>query len=287
MGAPEDRQRALAPEGPDGSEPITSHAICLVVSYDGTDFAGFARQPDQRTVQGALETAIATMNGESVQTRGAGRTDAGVHALAQRVAFDPAREIPAQGWVRGLNAVLPPDLVTLDADVRPRGYNPRFDAVDKTYRYLFQVREHRDPLLRERAWWIGANKQGREGGLDVAAMRAAAAAWIGTHDFRAFRAADDEREQTTRTLHRIDILERWSGHPELLAVEVTGSAFMKNMVRILAGTLLEAGRGRLSAAEAAALLGPEARREMAGSTAPAHGLTLVEVRLGRAGATGA
>jgi tRNA pseudouridine38-40 synthase len=256
---------------------MIDHSILLTVSYDGADFAGFARQPSQRTVQGEIETAIAAMNGEAVLTRGAGRTDAGVHAIGQRVAFDPSRDIAPIGWVRGLNASLPEDVVVLDAEVRVRGYDPRFDAVDKTYRYVLQVREHRDPLMRGRAWWIGASKQRREGGLDVDAMRAATANWIGTHDFRAFRSADDTRENTMRTILAIEI--RADG--DLVAIEVTGTAFMHNMVRILVGTLVEVGRGKLSIDDAAALIGPGAARANAGPTAPAHGLTLVEVRLGR------
>jgi tRNA pseudouridine38-40 synthase len=257
------------------------HAICLVVTYDGEAFAGFARQPEQRTVQGELERAIGEMNGAPVDTRGAGRTDAGVHAIGQRVAFDPERTIPPTGWVAGLNRTLPPDLAVTGADLRVRGYNPRFDAVDKTYRYVLQIAEHRDPLWRGRAWLIAPSRQHRDGGLDLAAMRDAAGRLVGTHDFRAFRAADDDREMTTRTILRIDLIERWAGEPTLVAIEVTGTAFMKNMVRIVVGTLLEVGRGKKTPDQVAALLGPEGRREDGGSTAPAHGLTLVEVRLGR------
>ena len=261
--------------------PAVDHAICLVVSYDGGDFAGYARQPEQRTVQSELEAAIATMNGEPTRARSAGRTDAGVHALAQRVAFDPLREIAPMGWVRGLNAELPDDMVVLDADVRARGYDPRFDAVDKTYRYLLQLRAHRDPLMRKRAWWLGDSRQKRDGGLELDAMRAAAASWIGTHDFRAFRGPGDDRENTMRTILSIEMREAWAGDASLVAIEVTGTAFMKNMVRILVGTLVEVGRGKMSSTEATALLAPATLRAEAGPTAPAHGLTLVHVRLGR------
>ena len=259
------------------------HAINLVVGYDGTGFCGFVRQPRERTVQGVLERCIAEMNGEHVDTKVAGRTDAGVHALGQAVAFDPGRAISPAGWVRGLNAALDDDVVVLSAEVRPRGYNPRFDSVGKTYRYLLQLSPHRDPLWRNRAWWLPASRQRRTeaGGLDLDAMREAASRWIGTHDFHAFRQADDDRVQTHRRMDRIDLIERWANEPSLLAVEVEGSAFMKNMVRIMVGTLVEVGRGKMTADEAQALLGPNGRREDAGTTAPAHGLTLVEVHLGR------
>lgn len=263
------------------------YAVCLVVGYDGEDFAGFVRQPGQRTAQGELERVIEIMNGVPVLTRPAARTDSGVHAVGQRVAFDPAREIDEAGWIRGLNAKLPPDLVVLEASRHERGYNPRYDATGKTYRYLLQLRDQRDPLWRRRAWWLPKSRQLREGGLDVAAMRAAAARLTGTHDFRIFRAADDERERTIRTMSSIDILEGWGGEPSLIAIEVSGNAFMKNMVRILVGTLADVGRGRLTPEKMDALLAPGAERRDAGMTAPAHGLTLVEVRVGRAALTSA
>ncbi len=268
--------RPLDPTTPD-------HSILLIVSYDGGSFCGFARQPKDRTVQGVLERCIAEMNGEHVDTKGAGRTDAGVHAMGQAVSFDPSRTIAPAGWVRGLNAALDDDVVVLAAAVRPRGYNPRFDSVGKMYRYLLQLSLHRDPLWRGRAWWLPASRQRRteEGGLDLAAMREAASRWIGTHDFQAFRQADDDRVVTQRRMDRIELIEGWANEPSLIAVEVEGSAFMKNMVRIMVGTLVEVGRGKMTPDEAQALLGPNGRREDAGTTAPAHGLTLVEVHLGR------
>ena len=269
------------------SDAEPDHAIGLVVGYDGEDFAGFVRQPGQRTAQGELERAIEIMNGVPALTRPAARTDSGVHSVGQRVAFDPARDIDDAGWIRGLNAKLPPDLVVLEVSRHARGYNPRFDATGKTYRYLLQVRDHRDPLWRRRAWWLPKSRQLDEGGLDLAAMREAASRLTGTHDFRIFRAADDEREQTVRTMFSIDITEGWGGEPSLIAIEVSGNAFMKNMVRILVGTLAEVGRGKLAPEAMDALFLPTAQRSDAGMTAPAHGLTLVQVRVGRALATGA
>jgi tRNA pseudouridine38-40 synthase len=122
----------------------------------------------------------------------------------------------------------------------------------------------------------------RRGPLDLAAMRAAAAQLVGTHDFKAFRAADDEREMTVRTLHAFEVSEAYQGNPELIALVVNGSAFMKNMVRILTGTLVEVGMARMTPSAVSALLAPDAQRSAAGPTAPAHGLTLVSMVLGRA-----
>ncbi|MFN9812120.1 MAG: tRNA pseudouridine(38-40) synthase TruA [Deltaproteobacteria bacterium] len=263
-----------------------AQGIRLVVAYDGTDFHGWARQPSTRTVQGTLEDAVASMAGHPVVCRGAGRTDRGVHAMGHVVAFDSVREIPPHGWLRGLNQALPDDLSVRAAERAPPGYDPRFDAIDKTYRYVLLVDDERDPLLRHRAWRLPPrlrNPSARTAvdALDVQAMRAAATRLLGTHDFRAFRAADDQREQTVRTLHALEISCAWANDPRQLAITVRGSAFMKNMVRILTGTLLEVGRGRFSEECVASLLGPDARRQDAGPTAPPEGLTLVEVRLGR------
>ena len=250
--------------------------MCLTVAYDGSLFHGFQRQPGQRTVQGSLESAIATMAGHPVSVRGAGRTDAGVHALGQVVAFDTDRTIGERGWQLGLNARLPDDVRVHAARSCAVAYNPRFDALAKTYRYVVQLGERKNPLLRHQVWHLG-----KYGELDLAAVRDACAPLIGTHDFRAFRAADDKRESTQRTLYSIDLLEGFAGDPSLLAFEVRGTAFMKNMVRILVGTLVDVGRGRLCVEDIPNLLGPNAKRERAGITAPASGLCLVCIELGR------
>lgn len=250
---------------------MADHAVLLTVAYDGTAFAGWQRQPGQRTVQGVLENAIAAMDARPATTRAASRTDAGVHARGQRVAFDPERDIPLHGWVRGLNGNLPDDVAVRAAAHRPVGYQPRFDAVGKHYRYLVHTNEVRDPLLRHRVWHVGR-------ALDLAAMRAAAPVLVGQHDFVAFRGAGDERENTVRTLTRVEVTEV---EPGLVAIDVEGTAFLKNMVRILAGTLVEVGRGRFDRAHLEALLAPGRGRSEAGPTAPPQGLTLVDVRLGR------
>lgn len=262
------------------------HAILLTVAYDGTDFAGWARQPGQRTVQGTLEDAIATMNGAFAEVRGASRTDAGVHALGQVAAFDPARAIPLDGWLLGLNAALSlagaEDLVVREVKTAAPEYTPRFDSVDKLYRYLLCIDSIRDPLSRHRAWHLGKKVRGKElRPVDLDAMREGAAHLVGTHDFRAFRSADDRRDNATRTLTRLELLEGYGGDERIVAIEVVGNAFMKNMVRILTGTLVEVGIGVRDASSLPALLGPTVERSAAGVTAPAHGLTLVRVGLGR------
>jgi tRNA pseudouridine38-40 synthase len=245
--------------------------VLLKVAYDGTAFAGFAPQPGQRTVYGVLLDAVRTLDPSVERLRGASRTDAGVHARAQAVALDPSRAIPSKGWVLGVNAALPPDLAVRAARWVPRGYEPRANGRGKRYRYHVLVDGVRDPLLERTAWRVDA-------GFDAAAAEAELASIVGTHDFRAFRSAADPRVDTTRTLTRACLVTPLAEEPRLVAVEVEGNAFLHNMVRIIAGTAVDVGRGRLRPGAAARALVSGARTDL-GMTAPAHGLILDEVRL--------
>lgn len=266
------------------------HGVCVCVGYDGTGFHGWQAQPGLRTVQGAIEEAIDELGLEHSPVRGCSRTDAGVHALGQLASFSCTHEVPREGWTLGLNARLPEDVVVHDAAPCFRRYNPRFHAAHKRYRYLVRTGRHRDPLLRKRAWQLGL-KEGRkrvsadamhvEAFLDVEAMQQAAARFEGTHDFQAFRQSGDAREITTRTMSSVDVHPGWNGRADLVAIEVVGDSFLKNMVRIMAGTLVEVGQERRRPKDIDAMLGPEADRSLAGQTAPAHGLTLVGIELAR------
>ena len=263
----------------------------LTVAYDGTGFHGFQAQSGLRCVQSELAKVATSICRHDVEIRGASRTDAGVHAEGQLVAFDTDRELTPRRWVQAFNRYLPPDLAVTDVQPVEVGYQPRFDAQDKLYRYVFHVGVSRDPLWRHRAWHLGrqipfcfddvGEVRGARHDLDLAAMHRAAAALVGTHDFCAFRASSDTREDTRRTMLRIDLLENYQGNPYLLALEVEGTAFMKNMVRIMAGTLIAVGRGRLAADRLAELLVAGADRRALGDTAPPEGLTLIRVRTGR------
>lgn len=260
----------------------------LVVAYDGTHFAGWQRQPRDTTVQVVVEDAIEHLAGARCKVRGASRTDAGVHAHGQVAAFDSPREIAPHGWQRGLNSKLPPGVAVVRAEPCAVGYNPRYDALAKTYRYLLHLGPVRDPFLRGRAWHLGPRRSQPlrrrpakpEEWLDVDAMREAAGRLVGEHDFVAFKTAADPRPTTVRTLTRVEVFP-FAGRTDLLAIEIRGTAFMHNMVRILVGTLVEVGRKRRTPDELSALLGPRGRREDAGETAPPQGLYLVEVELGR------
>lgn len=261
----------------------------MIVTYDGRAFHGWQKQPGYRTVQGLLNESIRKLDPEASETRGASRTDAGVHARGQVVAFDPVRRLPPKGWRMQLNASLPDDLSVRAVEVCDVRYDPRFDALRKRYRYRMHVGESRDPLRNPMSWHIGPQLARSPRGpredvasyLDVDAMQRAADSLLGTHDFQAFRSADDDRENTVRTMFSIRVVAPFGGDEDGLAIEVEGNAFMKNMVRILAGTLFEVGRGKRSVESVAKLLGPAGRREDAGVTAPAHGLCLLSIELGR------
>jgi tRNA pseudouridine38-40 synthase len=216
-------------------------------------------------VQACLEEAFAAMVGAPVRVTGAGRTDAGVHAEGQVVSVQVEARIPAAGFLRGLNTHLPPDIAVRELADAPEDFDARRSARGKIYRYSIWNHVVRSPQRARWSWHYRA-------ALDTAAMREAAGALIGRHDFRAFRAADCERLSTVREMRSFSVLRDGA----LITCQVEGTAFLKNMVRIMVGTLVAAGRRELDAAGVAALLA-SGDRTQAGVTAPAHGLTLARV----------
>ncbi len=191
-----------------------------------------------------------------------------MHAHAQMVSFDPSRDIPCKGWVLGVNSALPADIAVRRAREVEPGFDPRAKSRGKRYRYRVMLDRVRDPLLDGRAWRLDPP-------FDLAAAAAEARALLGTHDFRAFRSSSDERIETRRTLTRVDLVH---DDGRTLEVIVEGSAFLHNMVRIIVGTLMDVGRGRLRAGAVARAL-ESGDRSVLGMTAPAHGLFLDEVFL--------
>lgn len=239
----------------------------LDIAYDGRRFAGWAAQPGQRTVQGELEAAIERIAGERVTLTVAGRTDAGVHATGQVASFEHERELP-EPFAERLNAVLAGDVSVLGAAATPEGFDARRDARSRTYRYRVLASPIRDPFEEGRAlWWRHP--------LDRAALDACARAVVGDHDFTAFTPTQTEHVLFERSVIRCS----WAAEDEraLLALEIEAPAFMRSMVRVLAGTMLEVGGGRRTPEDFRALLAG-APRERAGETAPAHGLYLAAVR---------
>ncbi len=270
--------------------------VRMVVAYDGSRFHGFQKQPDTRTVQGVLTDAVRRLDPSASETRGASRTDAGVHARGQVVAFDTSRALPPKGWRMQLNTSLPEDVSVREVVACEPGFEPRFDSVRKLYRYRVHVGESRDPLRDGQSMHLGPARARKdvmvrgervEDYLDLDAMREAARRLEGRHDFRAYRSADDARENSVRTLHAVRIPPPSTDEPDALALDFEGDAFMKNMVRILVGTLLEVGRGAMRPEAIDGTLGALATRALTGPTAPAHGLCLMRVELGRAAWVGA
>ena len=246
----------------------TRFGVLLSVRYDGTRFSGFARQPSARTVAGELDGAVKAIDPRASLVRGASRTDAGVHAFDQRVAFDTAMDIPSRGWVLALGRHLGDDVAVARASRVAPAYDPRAHALKKTYRYVVLQSPVRDPFYRDRACLVRDR-------LNHALMADEARALVGTHDFRAFRTSMDARAETVRTIFRADV---WLESTRILVIEVDGDRFLHRMVRIIAGTLIDVGRGRLAAG--ASRRGIESgQRGVLGTTAPACGLYLAAIDL--------
>lgn len=241
--------------------------IRLVVEYDGSQLHGWQRQHNAPTVQQHLEEALAKLLTHETQVVGASRTDAGVHARGQVASFRTERPIPLHGIRRGLNSMLPDAIAVRDASEVPDDFHPRFSATGKHYRYTLLARPERSPRYRAYAWHHPEP-------LNLPAMEAGARALIGEHDFSAFRAAGCTAHTTMR---RVDSIALTRVHPHLVEVDIRGNAFLRQMVRIIVGTLTEVGTGRRPPAQVAEILASKDRTK-AGITAPAHGLELMEVR---------
>ncbi len=238
----------------------------LVIEYDGRRFAGWAAQPDQRTVEGCLVAALATvLRRPPLRVRVAGRTDAGVSATGQVASVDVDGEVDPHRLLRGLNGVLPDDVVVRDLVIAADGFDARADARARAYEYRV-LPGVRSPLRRDRVLWVPQR-------LDVDLMREAAALTVGQHDFTAFTPTNTEHVFFDRTV--VDC--GWDRRDDELVFRVEADAFLRNMVRVLVGTMLQVGQGRWTLDRYAALL-EGTPRSAAGPTAPAHPLTLVAVR---------
>jgi len=236
----------------------------LEIEYDGTEFRGWARQPGQRTVQGELEAALATVLRAPVELTVAGRTDTGVHARGQVASFDLAAEPPAD-LVRRLNGVGPDDVAVTAAEVARDGFDARRDARARSYRYRLFARSAPNPFeLGHALWWPHR--------VDREALDACAAALVGTHDFTAFTPTQTDHVRFDRDIHAAS----WEQEGHILSFRITADAFMRNMVRALVGTQLEVASGRRTVESFTKLL-QGAPRSAGGETAPPHGLYLESV----------
>lgn len=241
----------------------------LILSYDGTDFAGWQVQPGTATIQGTLASAIGRLTGENVLPQGSGRTDAGVHALAQVVTFVTASTIPCSNFVIALNDLLPKSVRVLHVEEVPANFHARKSARQKTYRYRVYRGSICPPNLARYVWHYPYP-------LDEAAMQEAAKFVLGEHDFTSFAAVDPERGVEASSNVRRIFSSSFQREGEELVYTVEGSGFLHHMVRNLVGTFLLAGKGTWPAAQVKEILAAQ-NRSAAGATVPASGLWLVKV----------
>ena len=239
--------------------------ILLTIAYDGTNYSGWQVQPNGLAVQQVVEEALEQLLKEHVQVRSSGRTDAGVHARAMAAAFTTSRNLPLRAFVEGVNRFLPADIAIQDARIVPAEFKPITMAYAKHYRYTIINSSIRSPLDRQYSWQV------REP-LDLAAMEEAAGCFVGIHDFAAFRASNCVAKTTIRRIDSVHIARQDS----IITIDVTGGGFLKNMVRVMVGTLVDIGKGRFTPSDIDRLLQRGDRKE-AGSTAPACGLCLMRV----------
>ena len=263
----------------------------LTIAYDGTDFAGWQVQPNQRTVQEELERGIERLTGEPIRLMCAGRTDSGVHALGQVVSFSTTSTIPAEKWRPALQTKIPPDIVVLHAEEVTEDFHATYAARSKRYRYLILNSRVDNPFLRRFSWRLGYP-------LDVEAMNASVQCLKGTHDFRSFETNWPNKATSVRTVYDVAVrrieqrnlfdpvpllagprLEIPAESP-LVCLEIEANGFLYNMVRCIVGTAVNVGRGTWTVDAVQRALTSQSRIE-AGDTAPAEGLFLVHVNYDR------
>jgi tRNA pseudouridine38-40 synthase len=246
-----------------------SRNLLILIQFNGTGFSGWQEQDGPRTVQEDVRRAVETMVGHPVALSGSSRTDKGVHASALAANFKTDSTIPVEGFRRGLNATLSDDLAIVSVQEVEPDFDARHNAVAKTYRYRLLIGETRLPHHHWNTWYM-------RGDLDLEAMRDAAARLLGVHRFGAFRARGCTSHTAERRMYAIEVTGPEEGEAPVVVIAVTGNAFLRNMVRILAGTLVEVGEGRRTPESIDVALDSQDRPD-AGITAPPQGLTLETV----------
>lgn len=253
------------------TEQGTGQRILLTLGYDGTDYCGWQRQNHrqgaQRTVQQAVETALAALYGAEVQILGASRTDAGVHAQCQKATFwMPEATIPPERIYLALNSKLPPDIRAFHSAAVAADFHVIRDVQRKTYRYYIQPGEIQNPLRARYAYFV-------RGRLDAAAMKRAGDYLLGRHDFKAFCAANSGAVTTVREIYQFAL---WA-EADQIVFEICGNGFLYNMIRIIAGTLIDVGKGKLPPERMEKIIAG-GERTLAGKTAGPQGLVLTEIQ---------
>jgi tRNA pseudouridine38-40 synthase len=260
-----------------------SRVLKLTLAYDGSAYVGWQRQADGRSIQALVEDALSRIDGRPVVVRGAGRTDAGVHALGQVARAEVEGTHDAPTFLRALNGILPPDVRVLRVEEAAPAFHPRYDAASKTYQYWIWNAPVLPPAIRHWCWHVARD-------LDVDAMNAAARLFEGRHDFACFQSTGSDVKTTVRTVVCAQVRRErgpdaadaianrlGAGATAFVVFEVEADGFLRHMVRAMIGTLIEIGDGRRAADSIPALLATGDRAQ-AGPTAPAHGLVLLSIQ---------
>ena len=238
--------------------------IKITIQYNGKNYCGWQKQNNSPGIQGTIEKAIFDITREEVKITGSGRTDAGVHALGQVANFKINSQIPVDRIPNALNAKLPKDISIVKAEEVDEDFHSRYSAKKKTYRYQVYNSLYRSPIYADISYPVKYD-------LDIDKMKKEAKSLIGTYDFKGFMSSGSSVIDTVRTIYNIEV----SKSEDLIIIEIEGNGFLYNMVRIIAGTLVDIGRGRI--AEKMSTIIESKSRSMAGHTAPAHGLFLKKV----------
>ena len=249
---------------PTGGDPRTPPPLRLLVAYDGTNFAGFQVQPDQRTVQGVLADALGQIAHRPLRARGAGRTDAGVHALGQVVSVEDSEGLDPEVVLRAMPSILPPDVAVVDAQLGPRGFDARISAQWRSYAYLLWCSPAPNPLYARYAVWVRDR-------IDVVLLGAALKVVVGNHDFTSFGRVRPDQTPERRVIEATVVQDG-----PFVRIRVTGESFLHQMVRSIVGTALEVALGRKPVSWMREALAAR-DRAAAGKVAPPHGLALTDV----------
>lgn len=237
--------------------------VKLVVAYEGTNYCGWQIQPNGITIEQVLNETLSSLLGEEIMVTGASRTDAGVHSLGNVAVFETHTKMPAEKISFALNQRLPEDIVVQESCQVPEDFHPRFSKSRKTYEYRILNCRFRQPLERRTSYFYHYP-------LDVSAMQKAAAYLVGEHDFTSFASVHAQTNTYVRMIYALDVVREG----DMIRIRVQGSGFLYNMVRIIAGTLIQVGAGIKKPEDMESILAGK-DRELAGPTAPAHGLTMI------------
>lgn len=237
--------------------------VKLVVAYEGTNYCGWQIQPNGITVEQVLNETLSSLLGEEITVTGASRTDAGVHSLGNVAVFETHTKMPAEKISFALNQRLPEDIVVQESCQVPEDFHPRFSKSRKTYEYRILNCRFRQPLERRTSYFYHYP-------LDVSAMQKAAAYLVGKHDFTSFASVHAQTNTYVRMIYALDVVREG----DMIRIRVQGNGFLYNMVRIIAGTLIQVGAGIKKPEDMESILAGK-DRELAGPTAPAHGLTMI------------